>query len=233
MKFLLLLVLLLAGGYFWPDMRHAWDLHSAESAPPVRAVARAAFALPPNHGQTYAVWRQTQPAAKVDLFAPHNAPLLHAIQNSLYQIPAYRGQSPHVVGDIRFSRQQVRILLESADNPHVRDSYRWQADTGWKYERPERLFRRAIDDRRVPLHTLTFALVPSLYADARQHNQGLYQESVNEVSFQAGTKRTVEYAVGETHVGFGLPTLWVVRLIDDRSTRAVFYDADGHFKRVD
>lgn len=224
---------LLAGVLLWPDVSEFYQQQRAARSTPGQTEVSTAFALPPNHGQTYAAWRQQQPQAAINLFAADSAPLLHAIQNSLYQIPAYRGQQLQVVQQINFSEQQVEITLEAADNPTVRDTYRWQADTGWKFKQPERLRRDADQDRRVPLSSISFVLVPALYADARQHNAGLYQERIHRVVFQAGTKRSITRIVGTTHVGTGDPTLWIVRLVDDRRTHTVFYYPDGRLEGVD
>ena len=227
-----LLLLLIASPLIWPDVDQIIMRYRAADIPAEQAMTEGAFPLPANHGLSYLTWRQTQPQAIDNLFAPGSEALLHAIQNSLYQIPAYRGQLLNVVGDLRFGPQTVEIQLETIDNPHVRDRYRWQADSGWVYEQAERLFSQASHERRVPLHTLTFALLPSLYADARQRSDGLYQARIPQVVFATGTKRTVQRLAATTHVGLGNASSWVVRLHDSRSMRTVIYAPHGRLRKV-
>ena len=79
---------------------------------------------------------------------------------------------------------------------------------------------------------LTFALLPSLYADARQRSDGLYQARIPQVVFATGTKRTVQRLAATTHVGLGNASSWVVRLHDSRSMRTVIYAPHGRLRKV-
>ena len=77
-----LLLLLIAGPLIWPDVDQIIMRYRAADIPAEQAMTEGAFPLPANHGLSYLTWRQTQPQAIDNLFAPGSEALLHAIQEA-------------------------------------------------------------------------------------------------------------------------------------------------------
>lgn len=227
----IIFVLLIISGVFWFDGADQWIRYTAsgERFDPNRQAPQLKTAL---HTYNYSEYLKKYPAADVNLF--RDKELLQAVQNSLYEIPAFGRREINVVDEMVITPTSIQIKLEPWGERKIRDEYRWSPQTGWKFSAPVRLYRGHKSDRRIPLSELQFTLIPDMLAQVQQKTGNTSVKDIisTSVNFIAGKGFFFQQAYpGTTVGGFGEKPHWEINYYTDRSYYKHIFKLNGKFKR--